>query len=65
MVKKVLRRLPSLKQVTLCRELIEVAIAFWEEKRLVFRFTDVEMTPLLEKIGGYVENNHVPSKMRW
>lgn len=56
MVRKVLESLTSLIQVTLYKELIEVATVFWNEKRLVFRFRNVKMTLLLEKIIGYAKD---------
>lgn len=52
-------------QVTLCEELIEAATIFWNEKRLIFKFGDVEMTLLLEKIQKYVEDKNVLSKKSW
>ncbi|XP_016451638.1 uncharacterized protein LOC107776276 [Nicotiana tabacum] len=52
-VKRVLGNLPSLLDIRPNNTLIEVATMFWDEKRVVFRFGDVEMTPLLEEIGGF------------
>ncbi|KAF3636993.1 hypothetical protein FXO38_23918 [Capsicum annuum] len=64
-VEKALGSLPSLININPCRQLIEAATAFWDETRSVFRFGDVEMTPLLEEIGGYIENKMFPKEMRW
>ncbi|KAF3659198.1 hypothetical protein FXO37_14061 [Capsicum annuum] len=64
-VEKALGSLPSLININPCRQLIEAATAFWDETKSVFRFGDVEMTPLLEEIGGYIENKMFPKEKRW
>ncbi|XP_060215617.1 uncharacterized protein LOC132642436 [Lycium barbarum] len=55
-VRGALGHLPSLMDIQPCRDIIEATTAFWDEKRVVFRFSNNEMTPLLEEISGYVEN---------
>lgn len=55
-VRGALGHLPSLMDIQPCRDIIEAATVFWDEKRVVFRFGNIEMTPLLEEIGGYIEN---------
>ena len=52
-VKRVLGNLPSLLDIQPNNALIEAATMFWDEKRTIFRFGDIEMTPLLEEIGGF------------
>ena len=52
-MKRVLRNLPYLLDIQPNNVLIEAATMFWDEKRVVFRFGDIEMTPLLEEIGGF------------
>lgn len=37
------------------KELIEAATIFWDEMRPVFRFENLKMTPLLEKIRGFAK----------
>lgn len=52
-MRRVLGNLPSLVDVQPCKELIEAYTMFWDEKMVVFRFENLEKTPLLEKIGGF------------
>jgi len=51
-VKRVLENL-HLLDIRPNNALIEAFTMFWDEKRAVFCFGDVEMTPLLEEIGGF------------
>jgi len=53
-VKRVLVNLPSLLAIQPNNVLIEASTMFWDEKRVVFRFGDIKMTPLLEEIEGFV-----------
>ncbi|XP_060175420.1 uncharacterized protein LOC132606099 [Lycium barbarum] len=55
-VRGALGHLPSLMNIQPCRDIIDAATVFWDEKRVMFRFGNNEMTPLLEEMGGYVEN---------
>jgi len=52
-VKRVLGNLSSLLDLQPNKMLIEAATLFWVNERVVFRFGDIEMTPLLEEIGGF------------
>lgn len=51
-VRKYLGNLPSLLDIEPNNKLIGAATLFWDSERVVFRFGDIEMTPLLEEIGG-------------
>lgn len=55
-VRKKLGHLPLLMEVTACREIIEASVTFWDEEKVLFRFGENEITPLLEEIGGFIEN---------
>ncbi|XP_075081554.1 uncharacterized protein LOC142166366 [Nicotiana tabacum] len=52
LVRKYLGDLPSLLEIQPNNKIIEAATLFWDCERSVFRFGDIEMTPLLEEIGG-------------
>nr|XP_016469648.1 PREDICTED: uncharacterized protein LOC107791992 [Nicotiana tabacum]XP_016469649.1 PREDICTED: uncharacterized protein LOC107791992 [Nicotiana tabacum] len=52
LVRKYLGNLPSLLEIQPNNMIIEAANLFWDCKRVVFRFGDIEMTSLLEEIGG-------------
>jgi len=45
----------SLLNIQPNRGLIKAATMFWDEKRVVFRFGNIEMTPLLKEIGGFAK----------
>lgn len=70
-MRRVLGDLPSLLNIPPNRALIEAATMFWDEKSAIFRFGNIEMTPLLEEMGGFakflwdspgllVPENHTP-----
>ncbi|KAH0702038.1 hypothetical protein KY285_016316 [Solanum tuberosum] len=52
------------------RDLIEALIPFWDSISNVFRFSDFELTPTLEELGGFTglgkdlrsKNTHSPKK---
>ena len=52
LVRKYLRNLPCLLEIHPDNKIIEAATLFWDSDRSVFRFGDLEMTSLLEEIGG-------------
>lgn len=52
LVRKYLGNLPSLLEIQPNNKIIEATTLFWDCERTVFRFGDIEMTPLLEQIGG-------------
>ena len=52
LVRKHLGNLPSLLEIQPNNMIIEAATLFWDYERIMFCLRDIEMTPLLEEIGG-------------
>uniref|UniRef100_M0ZX33 Uncharacterized protein n=1 Tax=Solanum tuberosum TaxID=4113 RepID=M0ZX33_SOLTU len=51
-----LGHLPSIMNLEVWHEFIEVVTRFWDDERMVFRFGDVEMTPTVEEIRDCLDN---------
>ena len=52
LVRRYLGNLPSLLEFQPNNKIIEATTLFWDCERVVFRFGDIEMTHVLEEIGG-------------
>ena len=51
---ELLGSLTALISVESDRHLIKALLKFWDTERLVFKFKDLELTPTIEEVGGFV-----------